>query len=180
MKIRIRGFTILEFLIAMVILYLTVSGIYYLYEVMSVYVKGGTALLSVNASGRNSVERMIRFIRQANMISIQDSGNRIEVRYDENNPPTKSTLDDTNIAFYYNNGDGKDSTLGDNRIYFDPDNAQNTANTILVSNVRKIGANSIFSLSDNYTVNINYKIEDPYSPDGYQAQDISIKVTRRN
>lgn len=165
------SFTIIELLIAMAIFIIVIFGIYYVYNISHIYFKAGSAFMKVAGSGRNSIERIIRPIRQANSVLVTDSGNRIEIRYDKNEIPTSSTSDDTNIAFYF---DG-----AANRIYFDSDNNPSTQDTVLTSNVMKIGTSNIFSKSSDKII-ITYKIQDDYTVDGYQAQDIYTTVMMRN
>lgn len=156
-----KAFTLIELLIAMVITLIVTAGIFFIYYTAQRYLKAGSAFVAVSGGGRNSAERIIRAIRQANNINILYSGNRIEIRYDKNEPPTSATGDDTNIAVYLNN----------NNLYLQ--------DTLLVNNVSAIGTNPIFSKNGN-EITIRYRVLDTYPNDGYQAQDIVTKAIMRN
>lgn len=174
-----RGFTTIELLIAVGILTTVTAGILFIYTTTWRYLKASSAYITVSGDGRNAIERIVRPIRQANNINVTNSGNRIELRYDENEPPTPSVDDDRNIAFYFDNGDGRDATINNNGIYFDSDNNPATRDRIIVSKIMRIGEEDIFS-RDGREVTITFKVQDDYTYDGYQAQDVKTMVFMRN
>lgn len=179
MKTKNSAFTLVELLIAIAILTTVMGGIAFINITSQRYLKASSAFVTVSGDGRNTIERIVRPIRQANNIDVTNSGDRIEIRYDENEPPTSATSDDRNIAFYFDNGDGIDATINNNGIYFDSDNDEGTTNTLLVGRVMRIGSNNIFSRSGR-EVSITFKVQDDYPNDGYQAQDITTRVIMRN
>lgn len=176
---KVKGFTFTELLIAMVILITVITGILFIYTTTQRYLKASSAYITVSGSARNTIERIVRPVRQANNVNVTGSGNRIEIRYDENEPPTSIVSDDRNVAFYFDNGDGNDATISDNRIYFDSDNNSDTPDRALVSKIMRIGSNNIFSRNGR-EVTITFKVQDDYLNDGYQAQDINTMVIMRN
>lgn len=178
MKFR-KAFTLVELLISMAILTTVMGGIAFINITSQRYLKASSAFVTVSGDGRNTIERIVRPIRQANSINVINSGDRIEIRYDALEPPTSATSDDTNIAFYFDNGDGIDATINNNGIYLDSDNYAGTPNTLLVSKVMRIGGNNIFTRNGK-EVTIVFKVQDDYPNDGYQAQDITTSAIMRN
>lgn len=176
---KAKGFTLIELLIAMGILIIVTAGILFIYTTTWGYLKASTSYITVSGGGRNTIERIVRPIRQANSIDVTNSGDRIEIRYDENEPPTSSVDDDKDIAFYFDNGDGRDETINDNGIYFDSDNNPDTPDGSVVSRIMRIGEDDIFSRNGR-EVTITFKVQDDYTNDGYQAQDVKTMVFIRN
>lgn len=176
---KAKGFTLIELLIAMGILIIVTAGILFIYTTTWGYLKASTAYITVSGGGRNTIERIVRPIRQANSINVINDGDRIEIRYDDNDDPTPGVDDDRNIAFYFDNGDGDDASISDNGIYSDSDNNPLTPDRVIVSRVMKIGAEDIFS-RDGREVTIKFKVQDDYTNDGYQAQDVKTMVFIRN
>lgn len=179
MKSKITGFSLVEFAVAMAILITVIGGVFFIYTTSLRYLKASSAFVTVSGDGRNAIERIVRPVRQANSINVTNSGDRIEIRYDENEPPTSSVSDDSDIAFYFDNGDGIDATINNNAIYFDSDNNPDTEDSVLVGKVMRIGGDNIFSI-DGREVTIIFKVQDDYSYDGYQAQDITTRAMMRN
>lgn len=179
MKTKVTAFTLVELLISMAILTTVMGGIAFINITSQRYLKASSAFVTVSGDGRNTIERIVRPIRQANSINVINSGDRIEIRYDALEPPTSTTSDDTNIAFYFDNGDGSDATVNDNVIYLDDDNDAGTPDRVLAEKVMRIGTNSIFSINGR-EVTIRFKVQDDYPNDGYQAQDINTSAIMRN
>ena len=122
-------------------------------------------------------------VRTAIDMALSNNGNVLTLMYDEN-PAVDSNADkdpynDTNrvARFFFNNGDGNDSTTTNNTFTFVRDvSITNQARVLLSRGVRKLPALPVFvSLSSNTVLQVNLGVVDDQGQN--RTQNIEMKST---
>jgi len=92
------------------------------------------------------------------------------------------TYDDQDYyeVFQFQNGDGLDSTIADNRLIYKPRENQTNYIVLIPSGVRKLPGRNIFTLTNACAVYVNFSVADPFAADGYQTCDIQSVFLSRN
>ncbi len=169
-----RGFSLIEIMIASVILVLALGIFLSLYTMGQRFFKGGMKQIEVVRDARSSLTRMSRDIRSAQSVQI----------YDDYTSPTGNTqgnyieifIPSGNDAGYYLNSQGELRYIAD----LNSDNPASEADDKKIADeVVDVSGSGIFN-SGNIAIEINFRIRDNYAKDGYQGIDISTRVEPRN
>jgi prepilin-type N-terminal cleavage/methylation domain-containing protein len=173
-----------------------------LISIIVVGVIGAGALLYTSLSGRSLAsiyaqsvlnqkaayvsEVIARQVRLANSVSNDVSGNTLYLGFDDDLTTDTngdgSAFNDVNRVelFQFQNGDGSDTTLADNRLIYRPDASQGAFQVLLERGVRKLPGTNVFTVTSNRVVMINLGLLDESGGNYTQTIEIKSRVIRRN
>lgn len=182
MKMKIKrdskeGYTIVEVLMATALIGIILSSVLSAFILTQRFVVSGSQRIDLQNEARSFLGRASILGKEANNISVLDSGNKIRIRIDENTPlTTNDTADDTITEIYFDNGDGSDTTIEDNTL-------KDQSDTVIAREVSKIGAAPVFTKTNTgVPLEISFRINRTTEIESRQEQGIDIvtKITLRN
>lgn len=161
---RNRGVTFIELMIAMALVIIAMAGISVMYLAGQRLVEGGLRQVDIQKDAQIVGERITRWIRPATSVSVQDSGDRLDIvvplSIDEDDVVTRS--------IYYD----------DEKIYYDSDINDDNPAVEVASGVFKT-RDDIFELDSN-VVDIAFSVEREYLRVPTQPMELSLRVKIRN
>lgn len=156
------GFTLVEVVIAIIVVTLVIAGLIASYLVIQRNWQGGSKQIIVQGQGRLALNHICRHIREASNLGVSNLGRTLVI----------IRLDGGSLAYKY---DEQSHTLN----YY-PDWSDQTSKEVLVNNLYKQPGNPIFLRSGSRKVYIHFRVIDVNQIDGYQGIDLSSSAYSRN
>lgn len=180
------AFTQPELLVATAIAMFVMSGFFVFSDFAGRSLAGITRQNLLNQKAGYAADYIVSRVRLATLVTNDASGNTLFLAFDDD-VNTDSDADglrgnDRNHweLFQFQNGDGSDTTLADNKLIYRP-NTNSTASTTLISaNVRKLPGQLVFAITNQATVRINYGMLDSGAGERSQTIEIRTQAVRRN
>lgn len=185
---QLLGFTVTELLVAMGISAVVLAGVATLLSLAATSLSGTTSQTSINYRASSTSEFISSRIRFATKVDNGGDfdGNTVRAAFDDNlsvdsdGDSIAYNDKDHNEIFQFQNGDGKDGTLADNRLIYKPRENQPGTVVLIASGVRPLPGKQVFVVTNGATVLMNFAVVDNYARDGYQTCDIQGAVVPRN
>lgn len=190
-RLRRRGFTLMELLVAIGISVLILAGIAAFLKLAGASLSSTATQTFINYRTSSASEFLFSKIRFATAVSAggDASGKTLRIGIDENYA-VDSVKDDDKIPyndadhyeiFQFQNGDGNDSTVADNRLIHKTNELSNAYTVLISTGVRALPGKKIFLVdTQTFLVQVNFAVVDAYARDGYQACDIQGALIPRN
>ncbi len=178
----------MEILVALGISTLVLSGAITFMDMAGKSLSGTTSQTVINQRAANASEFVFRRVRFATLVSTTNdaSGNTLRLGFDDDLTIDKDNngkpYDDTDHyeVLQFQNGDGRDETIADNRLIYKPSEDRTNFLVLIPSGVQKLPGRKIFAVTNLSAVYVNFAVADTYAHDGYQTCDIQTVFVARN
>jgi type II secretory pathway pseudopilin PulG len=182
------AFTLVEIMVALGVSVLLLSGALTFIDMAGKSLSGTTSQAAVNQRAANTSEFIFRRVRFATTVSNTNdtSGNTLQLGFDDNmavdSDGNGKPYDDRDHyeVFQFQNGDGNDDTVADNRLIYIANASQTNFVVLVPAGVRKLPGRNVFAVTNVSAVYVNYAVVDAYARDGYQSCDIQTLFVARN
>lgn len=147
---------------------------------------GITRQSTLNQKSGHAADFVLSRVRLANFITNDATGKTLYLGFDDNlaadtdadgNPYNDR---DHYEMFQFDNGDGTNSTTGDNRLIYRPNTNTSLVQVLIPDGLRLISTSNVFSVANRTLVYVNFGAMDNFSSDGYQIVEVRTKGVCRN
>ena len=180
------AFTQPELLVAAAIALFVMSGFFVFSDFAGRSLAGITRQNLLNQKAGYAADYMVSRVRLATWVTNDASGNTLLLAFDDD-VNTDSDADglrgndrDHWELFQFQNGDGSDTTAADNKLIYRPNTNSTASTTLINANLRKLPGVSVFTITNQASVLINYGMLDSGTGERSQTIEIRTQAVRRN
>ena len=180
------AFTQPALLVATAIAMFVMSGFFVFSDFAGRSLAGITRQNLLNQKAGYAADYMVSRVRLATFVTNDASGNTLILAFDDD-VNTDSDADglrgnDRNHweLFQFQNGDGSDTTMADNKLIYRPNTNSTASTTLINANLRKLPGVPVFTITNQASVLINYGMLDSGAGARSQTIEIRTQAVRRN
>ncbi len=171
-----NAFSMVEIMVAMTLFAVIGAAFIAVYLTGDRLVRQGLSLANIQAIGRIGMEKMERYLRTATSATVLGGGDQLSFVVDTNGNPYSPNYVTESLVF--DTGDGDESSAADNTVTYDPNTAAAGDEVVIMSNVRRLSGNTVFSVSGK-VVSIRLMVSDvipAYASATYSGSDVSLST----
>lgn len=180
------AFTQPELLVATAIAMFVMSGFFVFSDFAGRSLAGITRQNLLNQKAGYAADYIVSRVRLATFVTNDASGNTLLLAFDDD-VNTDSDADglrgndrDHWELFQFQNGDGSDTTAVNNKLIYKANTNATASTTLINANVRKLPGVPVFTITNQASVLINYRMLDSGMGERSQTIEIRTQAVRRN